>query len=187
MNKTKFKPISSILFCVPLTLFLFFFCFFWRYSSKTAQSILDTILSIQPKDSSSGGGETRESLVYRLCDDMLDSLPLDYSPFEVRQRLAKIGALEPMNIFLKQEIDRMQRVIATVRATLTDLKLAIDGTIIMSENLRDALDSMFDARIPSYWQKVRNKKSTQPALVQTYRKLWRIEVDFHAWKKSQQN
>ena len=44
-----------------------------------------------------------------------------------------MGHLQPMNIFLRQEIDRMQRVIYTVRTTLTDLKLAIDGTIIMNE------------------------------------------------------
>ena len=48
----------------------------------------------------------------------------------------------------------MQKVITAVRSTLTDLKLAIDGTIIMSENLRDALDNMFDARIPNAWKKV---------------------------------
>lgn len=62
--------------------------------------------------------------------------------------------LKPLHIFLKQEIDRMQRVITSVRTTLTDLKLAIDGTIIMSENLRDALDNIFDARIPNAWRKV---------------------------------
>ena len=65
-----------------------------------------------------------------------------------------MGALQPLNIFLRQELDRMQKVINTVRQTLNDLLLAIDGTIIMSENLRDALDNIYDARVPSFWRKV---------------------------------
>lgn len=73
---------------------------------------------------------------------------------QVKDALRRIGLTQPLNIFLRQEIDRMQKVIAAVRSTLVDLKLAIDGTIIMSENLRDALDCMFDARIPSAWRKV---------------------------------
>jgi len=48
----------------------------------------------------------------------------------------------------------MQKVITAVRVTLSDLLLAIDGTIIMSENLRDALDNIYDARVPSLWRKV---------------------------------
>lgn len=44
-----------------------------------------------------------------------------------------MGHLNSMNIFLRQEIDRMQKVITIVRNSLSDLKLAIEGTIIMSE------------------------------------------------------
>ena len=64
---------------------------------------------------------------------MLEKLPANYIPHEVRDRLKKMGAIAPMNIFLRQEIDRMQRVITIVRTSLQDLQLAIEGTIIMSE------------------------------------------------------
>ena len=54
----------------------------------------------------------------------------------------------------------MQRVIGLVRQTLTDLKLAIEGTIIMNENLRDALDNLYDARVPNIWKKVSWESTT---------------------------
>lgn len=44
-----------------------------------------------------------------------------------------MGRLNSLNIFLRQEIDRMQKVLKLVRSTLKDLLLAIEGTIIMSE------------------------------------------------------
>jgi dynein heavy chain len=56
-------------------------------------------------------------------------------PFQVKERLKKMGNLQPLNIFLRQEIDRMRKVLTAVKSTLTDLKLAIDGTIIMNEVL----------------------------------------------------
>merc|ERR1711879_156564 len=64
------------------------------------------------------------------------------------------GQYQPINIFLRQEVARMQRVIGTVRSTLKDLCLAIEGTIVMSEQLQDALDQMYDARIPASWSKI---------------------------------
>uniref|UniRef100_A0A669P3A4 AAA+ ATPase domain-containing protein n=1 Tax=Phasianus colchicus TaxID=9054 RepID=A0A669P3A4_PHACC len=130
------------------------------YQTNLANETLNTIVSIQPKDSSSGGGETREAVVQCLADEMLEKLPPDYNPHEVKAQLQKMGAIQPMNIFLRQEIDRMQHVISSVRATLIDLKLAIDGTIIMSEELRDALDSMYDARIPKLWFRISWESTT---------------------------
>lgn len=48
----------------------------------------------------------------------------------------------------------MQRVFSFVRSILIELKLVVDGIIIMSENLRDVLDCMFDVRIFVRWKKV---------------------------------
>ena len=45
--------------------------------------MLGVIVSIQPKDSSGSGGETREAAVYSLANDMLAKLPPDYVPHEV--------------------------------------------------------------------------------------------------------
>ena len=47
---------------------------------------LGTILSVQPKDSSTGTGETREQAVIRLVHGMQDTLPTDYDPFQVMER-----------------------------------------------------------------------------------------------------
>lgn len=91
------------------------------------------MLSIQPKESSVGGGETRESVVLRQVVDMTSKLPVLYDPFEVKDRLKIMGNLNSLNIFLRQEIDRMQKVLSLVKVTLRDLVLAIDGIIIMNE------------------------------------------------------
>jgi dynein heavy chain len=148
------------------------------YQSKTAKELLDTILSIQPKDSSGGGGETRESVVSRQAADMLEKLPPGYIPHEVKSRLQKMGILAPMNIFLRQEIDRMQRVIVTVRTTLLDLQLAIDGTIIMSENLRATLDAIYDAKVPAMWHKISWDSST---IGFWYTELLERDTQFRTW------
>merc|ERR1719378_1748985 len=63
-------------------------------------------------------------------------------------------------ICLKQEVDRMQKVLSTTRNTLTDLKMAIEGTIIMSENLQDAFDALFNAKVPDFWVKSSWQSST---------------------------
>ncbi|CAG9558495.1 unnamed protein product [Danaus chrysippus] len=151
------------------------------YQINSAKDILDTILSVQPKEGGSQGGETRESIVYRLAEDMLEKLPKQYIGFEVKEALAKMGAFLPMNIFVRQEIDRIQKVIKTVHTTLCDLKLAIDGTIVMSQGLRESLDAMYDARIPAQWLKVSWESAT---LGFWYTELLEREQQYRIWLKN---
>jgi len=125
------------------------------YQTQVAQATLTNILDIQPKESSAGdGGESREEAVTRMCNDFLEKLPDDFVQHEYMGRLKKMGVNTSMNIFLRQEIERMQIVVSLVRSTLENLILAIDGTIIMSDELRDALDKMYDARVPTAWASI---------------------------------
>ncbi|KAG5316099.1 DYH5 protein, partial [Acromyrmex insinuator] len=148
------------------------------YQINTAKGILDTILNVQPKEGSTQGGETRENVVYKLANDMLSKLPKQYNSFEVKEALQRMGPLLPMNIFLRQEIDRISRVIKEVQSTLTDLKLAIEGTIIMSQGLRKSLDAMYDARIPDKWLKISWESAT---LGFWYTELLERDHQFRQW------
>lgn len=71
------------------------------YQTNMVNEMLATIVSIQPKDSGGSGGETRESVVYRLADDVLGKLPADYVQHEVglqhtHTAMYCIGQLSPL-------------------------------------------------------------------------------------------
>lgn len=73
---------------------------------------------------------------------------------------------------------RISRVLKEVRGTLTDLKLAIEGTIVMSQGLRKSLDSMYDARIPDRWLKISWESAT---LGFWYTELLERDYQFRQW------
>jgi len=146
--------------------------------TKESNRMLEDILSIQPKDSGTGSGETREDTVKRISNDLLSKLPEDFIKHKAKAAIVKLGGPKPLNIFLGQEVDRMQTVISKTRQILQDLKLAIDGTIIMSPQLQESLDALYDARVPMSWEKVSWKSPTLG--------LWFAECvnrtqQFHSW------
>jgi len=125
------------------------------FRAAQTKMTLDTILDIQPKEGGGGGGMTREEIVLKLVDDLQTKLPPDYRADDVSAGIKSLGGMgKPLNICLKQEIDRLQKVLKTVRSMLSNLKLAIAGTIVMSPELVDALDALFMARVPPLWTKV---------------------------------
>jgi dynein heavy chain len=142
--------------------------------------VLGTILDIQPKEGGGGGGLTREEVVLKMVEDLQAKLPPDFKAEDVKVGIKALGGMgKPLNICLKQEIDRLQKVcpppppravicysypphhhhhhhqvISVVRVMLANLKLAIAGTIVISPDIADAIDALFMARVPATWTKV---------------------------------
>jgi len=129
------------------------------YRTKVTREMLLTIVSIQPKDSGGGdGGPTRDEIVLEQCAKMLQDMPKSFNFVEVRKQVEKLNGganapPKPLNIHLKQEVDRMQIIINLTRRTLLSLELAIAGTVIMTPDLVDAANCIFDALVPAAWLK----------------------------------
>jgi dynein heavy chain len=79
-------------------------------------------------------------------------MPEHYIEDDYKSRINKLGGLTiPLNIFLFQEIQRLQNVLAKVTFMLQQLRLAINGEVVMTEELQDCLDAIFDAKVPQMW------------------------------------
>jgi len=90
--------------------------------------------------------------VYEKASELLERVPADYVEDDYKLKIQKLGGLTvPLNIFLFQEIQRLQNVIMKVRTMLTSLQQAIRGEVVMTEELQSGLISMFEAKPPTPW------------------------------------
>jgi dynein heavy chain len=119
---------------------------------KEVNKMLQTLGETQPKQGGGGGGVSREDLVYEKAGELLERFPEDYKEDDYMRMIRKLGGLSvPLNIFLFQEIQRLQTVIGHTRAQFTALQLAIKGEVTMTQALLSALDDISDAKVPNAW------------------------------------
>jgi len=120
---------------------------------KEVNEMLEALSDTQPKQSSAGSGPSREDIVMDKCAELLAKMPDDYVEEEFKATIVnKLDGLgKPLNIFLYQEIQRLQRVIHRVRTMLTVMQQAIRGEVVMTGELVDAMNEMFAAKVPKPW------------------------------------
>lgn len=114
--------------------------------------MLSTFADTQPKQASGGGGRSMDDVVIDKATELLEKLPADYVEEEYKLKIRKLGGLtEPLNIFLYQEIQRLQAVIGKVRGMLMAMQQAIRGEIVMTSELLQAMLDLYEARVPRSW------------------------------------
>nr|VZI11206.1 unnamed protein product [Spirometra erinaceieuropaei] len=115
--------------------------------------LFDTLLSLQPKVASSAG-DSKEEKVLELIDNLSKQVPenLDY------EGTAKIFANDksPLVVVLLQEIQRYNNLLNLIRGQLQDLEKGIQGLVVMSSELDDSFEAIFENRVPTEWQNAYN-------------------------------
>jgi dynein heavy chain len=120
---------------------------------KEVNALFNTLGETQPKGGGGGSdGRSREDVVYDKAREILDKMPEQYIEEEYKAKIQRLGGLTvPLNIFLYQEIQRLENVRYKVSFMLSQLQLAIKGEVVMTEALQMCLDAIFDARVPRMW------------------------------------
>jgi dynein heavy chain len=130
------------------------------YRLKEATEMIATIVETQPKDTGGGGGKSVDEIVKDQALDLLSKMPPDFVEEIFRAKIKTLkgppgtpdkGFAAPLNIFLFQELQRLQNIIRICRTNLKNIAMAIDGTVVMTTELMSDLGSIFDARVPKSW------------------------------------
>lgn len=104
--------------------------------------ICDTVLSMLPR-STGGSGKSSEEIIKEKCKLMLEKLPKNYDT-DLASKKHPVIYEESMNTVLQQELIRYNKLLSTVRKSLVDLRLAIDGLLVFSSDLEQVFNSLFD-------------------------------------------
>ena len=103
-----------------------------------------------PRQNSTSSGKNSSQIIDELAADILSKLPND---FNLEMVMAKYPVIyeESMNTVLRQELIRYNRLTSVVRKSLSDIRKAIKGLVVMSSELEEVFNSMLNGKVPNMW------------------------------------
>jgi dynein heavy chain, axonemal len=118
---------------------------------QESRLFLENVATTQPKSSSESSSSSKsfDETLTEKANALLLSLPQDYIEDDFKAKLKKLGGLqEPLNIFLYQEIQRLQSVILKTKTLLLSVIQAIKGDIIVTNELQLSMIDIVDGKVP---------------------------------------
>ncbi|KAF4654403.1 hypothetical protein FOL47_009992, partial [Perkinsus chesapeaki] len=127
------------------------------FQQQESDVILNTVLSIQPRESGGGGGRSADEIVYELATQMLERLPAPITEESACKEVFAVneqGMMGSLGTCLSQEMSRFNKLIGRMKKTLTELQKAIKGLIVMTADLDAMFSALQNNYIPSLWEAV---------------------------------
>ena len=129
------------------------------FQLQETSSIYDTVLSLQPRVGGTKveGEKSPEDIVAEFAaaleeqnPDILDKEKAAPGMFETLET----GAFRSLDTVLVQEMDRFNRLIIAISATLKELQKAIKGIVVMSADLEEMFTAFQNNLTPTLWTRV---------------------------------
>ena len=124
---------------------------------KASQNLLENTLKLLPRESSQTGTSNDQKII-ETCENILYRIPALFN-VEVIKLTYPIQYSNSMNTVLQQELLRYNNLTGIMVHTLRQAIQAVKGHIVMSSELEQILDRIYDNRVPLPW-----KKASYPSL-----------------------
>lgn len=108
-----------------------------------------TILALLPR-SASGAGKSREQQIGETVASILERTPQPWEMESVQKKFPTSYG-DSFATVVVQEALRYNRLLTTMRQTLSSLREALRGTLVMTEELERMATSLFNNQVPDAW------------------------------------
>lgn len=119
-------------------------------SIDDAATLIDTLVSLQPRVVKAVDEEAVDPLE-RQCTDLLQITPEPFSMRHVKEKLDPRSDPDPLKTVLYQELDRYNRLLATVRRTLATIVKVTHGTAMVTAELEEVMLALSQLKVPKLW------------------------------------
>ncbi|EDQ88776.1 outer dynein arm heavy chain beta [Monosiga brevicollis MX1] len=135
-----------------------------EFLTVTSQRLFDTVLELQPRDTSAGGaeagGQSREERLKAILDEFLERLPEEFNMLELNARMP-VEERTPYTVVAFQETARMNKLTGELRRSLKELDLGLKGELTITEAMEELSMALEMNRVPSSWE-TKAYPSTKP-------------------------
>ena len=122
------------------------------YYTHMSKSVWSGLLSLQPRSSDVGSGQTRESYIAQVAKDIAAKIPEEVDVPLLRKRFGLSPT--PTQVVLLQELDRWNVLTTCMRLSLDELDKALVGEIGMSDALDAVGDALYNGTLPMMWRRL---------------------------------
>ncbi|XP_025054886.1 dynein heavy chain 6, axonemal [Alligator sinensis] len=124
------------------------------FQRKETNTLITTILEVQPRSTTQGSGKSNDEIVQELASTILTKLSRKLDMEAASESLFikdDQGRLDSLTTVLGQEVDRFNNLLMLLRVSLNTLNKAIAGFVVMSEEMEKVYNSFLNNQVPTLW------------------------------------
>ncbi|KAG7211512.1 hypothetical protein KM043_010780 [Ampulex compressa] len=127
------------------------------YQLKETQFVINTIMEVQPKESTATEGKSSSDIAYEIADMVMDRICLKIDPdtcHPLHLRKDSAGRMPSLTTVLLHEVDRYNILLEKIHTSMENLQRAIKGFVVMSEELENVFTALVNNQVPKMWHNV---------------------------------